>query len=208
MSQRMSKKTHKKPIIAWAERRAHTRDRLIAAAREIIGEKGFHRATLDEIAGRANLTKGAIYDNFASKDELFLAVASAWAAARSDRFNWPVGHDGTLKARLRKFAQAVIADAPKAQLEAPLRAEFLLYTLTNEDIRKGVAKAAAIRLRSVRERTLQFLREDELPLPLDQFVVMLEALIPGLIFIRSQDNTLVPDDLIISIFESMDKSGR
>lgn len=36
--------------------------------------RGFHHASLDEIAEEAGYTKGAVYSNFAGKNELFLAV--------------------------------------------------------------------------------------------------------------------------------------
>jgi AcrR family transcriptional regulator len=198
----MSRYPEKHKPVAWGERREHTRARLITAAREVISEKGFHRASLDQIAARAGLTKGAIYDNFSSKDELFLAVVAAWATERSQRFSWPQGRSGPLRQRLRRFAQAVIDDAPAAQAEAPMRAEFLLYTLTHEEMRQRVAEAAVLRIAHFRERAQQFLADDELPLPLDQFVILLEALIPGLMFIRSQNPKLVPDELIIALFES------
>jgi AcrR family transcriptional regulator len=197
----MSRKSQTNPV-AWSERRAHTRERLLRAAWEAGTEKGFHRTTLDEIAARAGLTKGAIYDNFESKDQLFLAVVASWAMERNERFEWPKGRAGSTKQRLRKLAQAVIADAPAASREAPMRAELLLYTLTHEEMRKGVAGAAAARLARVRELLLEFLCEDELPLPIDKFVVLLEALIPGLIFVRSQAPELVTDEVICSIFES------
>lgn len=199
----MSSKRSESTAVAWSERRARTRERLITAAREIIAEKGFHRATLDEIAARAGLTKGAVYDNFASKDELFSAVVVAWATERSHRFAWPRGRTGSLKQRLRRIADAVIADAPAAQLEAPMRAELLLYTLTHDEMRRRVAEAAVGRFASVRERLLEIVSEDELPLPIESFVVLLEALIPGLMFIRSQAPKLVSDAVITQIFESL-----
>jgi AcrR family transcriptional regulator len=183
-------------------RRELTRERLISAAREAIGEKGFHRATLDEIAARAGVTKGAVYDNFSSKDELFLAVVAAWTAQRSQRFSWPTVRKGSLKDRMRQLADAVLADAAEARLEAPMRAEFLLYTLTHEGIRRSIAKAGAQRFAALRERIVQFVAEDELPMPLDAFILMLEALIPGLMFIRAQAPELAGDAAIHAIFES------
>ena len=135
-------------------RRVRTQERLIKAAREAIGEKGFHRATLDEIAARAGLTKGAIYDNFATKDELFLAVVITWTTERNQRFEWPQSMAGSLKARLRQLAEAVIADAPEAKLEAPMRAEFLLYALTHEEMRKRLAEAWPSRVAKMREHLL------------------------------------------------------
>jgi AcrR family transcriptional regulator len=185
-----------------SERRARTQVRLIKAAREAIGEKGFHRATLDEIAARAGLTKGAIYDNFVSKDELFLAAVITWTTERNQRFAWPHSLTGTLKARLRRLAEAVIADMPEARLEAPMRAEFLLYTLTHEEMRERVAEAGLLHIAQMRAQLIKFIKEDELSLPLDKFVVLLQALVPGLMFMRSQAPDTVSDETIIAIFES------
>lgn len=190
------------------ERRARTRARLIKAAWEAIGEKGFHRTSLDEIASRAGLTKGAIYDNFATKDELFLAVVVAWTTERTQRFAWPQSMQGTLKDRLRLLAKAIIADAPAAKLEAPMRAEFLLYALTHEEMRARLAEAWPLRIGNMRENLLKFVKEDELPLPLDKFIVLLEALVPGLMYMRSQVPDTVSDETMIAIFESLAGHSR
>ena len=57
-----------------AERREQTRDDLIAAADRAFVEGGFHATSLDQIANAAGYTKGAVYSNFASKEDLFFAV--------------------------------------------------------------------------------------------------------------------------------------
>ena len=57
-----------------ARRRQLTRTALVAAAREVFVRHGFNGASLDEIAETAGFTRGAIYKNFADKEELFLAV--------------------------------------------------------------------------------------------------------------------------------------
>ena len=54
----------------------------------------------------------------------------------------------------------------------------------------------------MREQLLSFIREDELALPLDHSWVLLEALVPGLMFMRSQAPDTVTDETIIAIFES------
>jgi AcrR family transcriptional regulator len=56
------------------ERKERTRADLLRAARRVFVRRGFHRASLDEIAEEAGYTKGAVYSNFADKDALFLAV--------------------------------------------------------------------------------------------------------------------------------------
>ena len=55
-------------------RRAMTRQHLLDAAAIVFTREGFHGATLDEVAATAGFTKGAVYSNFKSKDELFLAL--------------------------------------------------------------------------------------------------------------------------------------
>ncbi len=54
--------------------RAQTRARLLTAAGEVFAERGYDRASLDDVAAAAGLTKGAVYSSFASKDELFYAL--------------------------------------------------------------------------------------------------------------------------------------
>jgi AcrR family transcriptional regulator len=54
--------------------RADVRDRVLVAARQVFGETGYHGASLENIATRAGFSKGAVYSNFAGKDDLFLAL--------------------------------------------------------------------------------------------------------------------------------------
>jgi AcrR family transcriptional regulator len=54
-----------------------TRDRLVAAAATVFAEKGYDRATVQEIARRAGFTTGAIYGRFQGKAELLLAAIEA-----------------------------------------------------------------------------------------------------------------------------------
>src|SRR5262245_14758188 len=55
-------------------RRAMTRRYLLDAAALVFAKKGFQKATLDEVAATAGFSKGAVYSNFTSKDDLFLAL--------------------------------------------------------------------------------------------------------------------------------------
>jgi len=56
------------------ERRARTREDLVDAAERLFTANGFHATTVDAIAADAGYTKGAVYSNFASKEDLFFAV--------------------------------------------------------------------------------------------------------------------------------------
>lgn len=57
-----------------ARRQRRNRDALIAAARDIMTEKGVDAATMLEIAERADVGAGTVYNYFKSKDELAIAV--------------------------------------------------------------------------------------------------------------------------------------
>jgi len=48
-----------------------TREKILAAALEVFSSRGFHGATVDEVAERARLGKGTVYRHFSSKRELF-----------------------------------------------------------------------------------------------------------------------------------------
>lgn len=57
-----------------AERSEQTRKELLATARGLFAEHGFEKTTLDLVAERAGVTKGALYHHFKNKRELFQAV--------------------------------------------------------------------------------------------------------------------------------------
>ena len=59
---------------ATTDRRSATRAKLLDAALEVFAAKGLHGASVDDLAAAAGFTKGALYSNFATKEELFGAV--------------------------------------------------------------------------------------------------------------------------------------
>lgn len=82
--------------------RAATRQRMLDAAYEVFAERGFGRATVEDVCAAAGFTRGAFYSNFDSLDELFFALYEQRAAvlveqvatvlARPARAGDPDGH--------------------------------------------------------------------------------------------------------------------
>jgi AcrR family transcriptional regulator len=62
--------------------REETRSRLLSAAGEVFSRQGYERATLADVAAAAGLTKGAVYSNFASKEELFFELMNERVSER------------------------------------------------------------------------------------------------------------------------------
>ncbi|HEX9597057.1 MAG TPA: TetR/AcrR family transcriptional regulator [Anaerolineales bacterium] len=54
-----------------------TRQRILAAALDLFQEHGFHGTSMRQIAGRAGVALGSIYNHFPAKDDIFLAVLQA-----------------------------------------------------------------------------------------------------------------------------------
>src|SRR5260370_31337916 len=50
------------------------KSRILDAANRVFAEKGYHEATMDDIAKRLGVSKGAIYLYFSSKEDLFDAM--------------------------------------------------------------------------------------------------------------------------------------
>jgi AcrR family transcriptional regulator len=65
-----------------AERQALTRTALVDAAERLFIAQGFHATSLDAVAAEAGYTKGAVYSNFASKEDLFFTVYERRLEAR------------------------------------------------------------------------------------------------------------------------------
>lgn len=64
-----------------------TRDRLLQAAAEVMWEKSFQSASVDELCLRAKAKKGSFYHFFSSKTELAIAaIEDAWSQVRSAIF--------------------------------------------------------------------------------------------------------------------------
>ncbi|GIL30042.1 TetR/AcrR family transcriptional regulator [Actinocatenispora comari] len=68
-----------------ADRRDATRDKLYAAAVELIAEQGFAATTVDAIADRAGVAKGTVYYNFGSKTALFEQLLTHGVARLTER---------------------------------------------------------------------------------------------------------------------------
>jgi AcrR family transcriptional regulator len=72
------------PTSSRKRQKAATREALLAAGRTVFVRDGYQRASLDRVAAEAGFTKGAVYGNFATKADLFLAIYEERSAARTE----------------------------------------------------------------------------------------------------------------------------
>jgi AcrR family transcriptional regulator len=186
------------------EKKARTRAQLIDAAATVFAREGFMAASLDEVAEEAGLTKGAVYSNFDSKEDLFQAVID-------DRLNEPMRHGaeaiidstmGTSEEHAMAGAR-VFVDTVEQQREVFLLAlEFNIHVARHPEL----APTFAARNREQLERVADLIRQqtensgDTLPLPADQMAIAVEALSQGIALQKLADPESVPDDLLGRVY--------
>lgn len=129
-------------------RRAETRQRLVDAAYAVFCELGIRDAPVEEICDRAGFTRGAFYSNFASKEELFLAVYEVQMAERADRLRTAVdaelSHDpATVTQALRNVATLFMESLTADETWYLLHTEFRAQALRQPELRAPTAAAQA-----------------------------------------------------------------
>jgi AcrR family transcriptional regulator len=87
MSTRETSQNTKHVRLTRAQAKEQTRERLLEAAERVFVERGFHAATLDQVAEEAGYTKGAVYSAFASKADLFLEIFEERSRRRAEEFS-------------------------------------------------------------------------------------------------------------------------
>jgi AcrR family transcriptional regulator len=89
-----------------------TRERILTAALGVFAEKGYHRASVDDIVHASGTSKGGVYHHFATKEAIFLALVDDFAARLATRVAATVADrqgalakvEGALVAALSTFA--------------------------------------------------------------------------------------------------------
>jgi AcrR family transcriptional regulator len=179
------------------DKRARTRAALINAAAAVIAEKGHERMSLEEVAGRAGMTRGAIYGNFKDKDELILGVM---------RSRWrPISvlpkEGATFAEQMRLSGEALAAAMADRTGRAKQALSFQLYAADHPEIRRRFAELNA----DIYRRMAEFLAArfaGQLPMPADRLVRALHALSDGLVYARAMNPKEFGDDVIVAAFEA------
>ena len=132
-----------------AESKERTRQRLLAEAQRLFRDRGYAATSLEQIAEAAEVTKGAIYGHFTSKEDLML---SALDAAPAPDYSATLNDQSRpLRERLAAFGRAAAAEDSGDTGELAMYLEFFAALLRAPD--------ALQRYRSGRERRLQELAD-------------------------------------------------
>lgn len=99
--------TTKELLVGLEERRKKERlarrNQILKAARKLFFDKGFKSITIDHIARRAELSKGAVYLYFKSKEEIYIQILLADINKFNQKVNAPLNTQLTASALLKEF---------------------------------------------------------------------------------------------------------
>jgi AcrR family transcriptional regulator len=193
-----------------AQRAEATRLRLLDATVEVVTERGFHSASVEEIAHRAGYTIGALYHKYPTKEALFLAAFDRGIADYVGRFVVALDEEASPTGRNRAAAE-VLADFTRRESTLfVLYLEFMLYASRRPGLRAQVAQRfGALRDACARMVTAEAAAGGwELPAPASELAVTINALSNGFALALLLDPDGVPDGLYASSLASLMASFR
>jgi AcrR family transcriptional regulator len=170
-----------------AERREETREEVLAAAARVFACHGFHATSLEAVAEEAGFSRGAVYYNFADKEELFLELLDRRCAERAqDLREVFVGTPGDDVEATSRQAQLAADHALEAMTGDPewraLYLEFLAQAARDPAFRRRFSKRSAEMRGALEEVVLERTRAvaGALDMEPEQLAVVIDALGTGL----------------------------
>jgi len=179
------------------ETQEQTRERVVAAAAKVFARRGYHRATVDEIATEAGFTIGALYSNFAGKEELFLAIADRQVVQRAGEFR-AIAEAAEGEGDASSEAAAQFRNVLEGDPDWPLLFyEFWSLSVRNPELQGELAKRRDA-IRDALAETLERVAKRhgfELRFPAPMLATAIAASLNGLAFERAADPKALPDDV-------------
>lgn len=180
------------------EKKALTRARLLDAAAVVFARKGFAGASLEDVAEEAGLTKGAVYSNFESKDDLITALLDVRLEQPLIEIPDLIPHEGTTAEQAAQADQYVTSLYDREREALLLGLEFSVYLARNPDVVPRFARRYEERRAAMAAEIAQRAAEagNDLPLPAEELTTGLFALAQGIGLERLIDPRHVPDGLL------------
>lgn len=180
-------------------KRERTRAALITAAGDLIRDHGYEAATLEAIAAKAGMTRGAIYGNFGNRDDLFAEVVlDRWTPVM------PEYVPGTsFREHMARLGHAYAAAARQRAPVAVHAASFQLQVRRHETLRRRVAIQGREIIENAARELLRFYPEEELPMPAVPFIKTLAALGEGLMAAYFADPEAYPEEVFVEAFKAI-----
>ncbi len=178
------------------DKRSRTRRKLLAAARELVREKGYAQTTMQDVAARAGMTSGAIYGNFKNRDELFIALADEYWGPIQAEF----APNSSFAEKMQTLAKATLAAVPERSTAAVGALTGRAYALTHPEVLERVQQITEKAYIDGASWLTNVAPPEELPMAPELLVRVIHALTDGLLFQRILTPELVSDEVFYAAF--------
>jgi AcrR family transcriptional regulator len=199
------------PRLSREEKKAMTRQRLLDAAAVVFARKGFAGASLDDVAEEAGLTKGAVYSNFGSKDDLIQALLEERLNRPYDQIADRVDRSGSQAEQARQANAMVMSTFERERDTHLLGIEFMAHLARNPHLTRRGSYRERVTAVAADMQAYADAENRTLPLPAYDLAVGLFALGQGIILERLVNPDDVPEDLfarmIMLIMRDSDQPG-
>jgi AcrR family transcriptional regulator len=168
-----------------AESQAATRAELLDAAARVFRRRGYEGASVAEIADAAGYSHGAVYSNFKSKEDLFLALYEQRVARRVAEIDAAWSAEGTLEERAKAAGDDWLERLVGDPTPFLLRLELTVRAAHDRRLRRKLATRVGAVPLAIRRLVESALEEDEhmaepLPVPAEEIAIAFQALSLGL----------------------------
>ncbi|CAB4919427.1 unannotated protein [freshwater metagenome] len=183
------------------EQQARTRAALVRSATAAMADKGLQAASIAEIAADAGFTKGAFYANFASKDELLLAVLDETFDRAIGDIERAIRDHDDIDDQARDAGDAWLTQTGAEPTGGRLFLELMVHAVRDETFRAAFVE----RRRGLRDRVTEIYeaRAAEMglraPFPLEDAARMTSVMAHGV----ALDRLVEPDGIDDAFFGTM-----
>lgn len=183
-------------------KRERTRAALIDAFWAIVDEQGFAAASLEAVARRAGMTRGAIYSNFPSRAALLIAAAGV----RGLKIDRDLSRPGTLREQLRGFAEGLAAALPNAPGTQRWHAELMLHVATEPQLKAMIAEGFAGLFETMAGQ-LEAQHGGRLTIPARTLALTIQSLAMGFVYQAILSPSAVSPQAVFDAYDALAKGA-
>ncbi|HEY5990651.1 MAG TPA: TetR/AcrR family transcriptional regulator [Streptosporangiaceae bacterium] len=194
------------------DKRQANRARILQAARKVFGQRGYHGATIEQIAAEAGLSNGAVYYNFANKEDLFFALLDEWRRELVQDLASALPRPGSAEPG-RSFEDElshVIGTLKRRREWRLLLFEFVTYAARNPKFRDRFAAGRQTFKQALADALAERIAAHHLQpvAPPERLVVLVTALVNGLAVDEFTEPGGIPGDLLATALMALMDRGR
>lgn len=117
-----------------------TKIQILTAAMTVFAQKGFAKASMNDIVRASGLSKGGVYWHFKSKDDIVAAVFDQFFAAQQVQLEAILAEEGSAADKLMKMVHLTGQEVETWLAQFPFPLEFYTLAIRDENLARSLHK--------------------------------------------------------------------